>query len=71
MADANTGLNASPGPKSIIVEGMGASTEHSLPDQIELDKYNRANAAAKSGSYFGIRRAKFIPHGSVFNGCKQ
>ena len=58
-----------PGPKAVSVSGMGASEEHSLSDQIKLDQYNRANAAAKvRGGFFGIRRVKFVPHGTVYHG---
>lgn len=69
--DPNTGLSNSPGPQKIAVQGMGMSEEYSLADQIALDKYNRANAAGSAGGYFGIRRVKFIPHGSVFSGLRD
>lgn len=70
--DPNTGLSVSPGPKLVRVQGMGESEEFSISDQIALDKYNRANAAATSrSSFFGIRRCKFIPTGAVYPTCNS
>lgn len=61
-----------PAPKTITVVGSGSTEEHSLADQIKLDQYNRANAAAKiPGGFFGIRRVKFIPHGTVYPASNQ
>ncbi len=63
---SDTGLQNDPGPKKVAVQGMGQSEDHSLADQISLDKYNRANqAGANRGGFFGIRRVKFRPHGSM------
>lgn len=45
IADA-TNANAT-GPKSVTVDGNTVS-QHSLPDQIELEKYRKANTQAAS-----------------------
>jgi len=64
---SDTGLQNDPGPKKVSVAGMGESEEHSLADQIALDRYNRANqAGAVRGKFFGVRVTKFRPHGAVF-----
>jgi hypothetical protein len=65
MADPQISTS-DPGPKAVAVAGMGQSEEFSLADQIARDKYIRANAAGTvPGGFFGIRRCKFVPHGSV------
>ena len=57
------------GPKRVVVNGAGDSEDHSLKDQIALDRYRRANAAGKiPGGFFGIRRKKLIAPGTVFEG---
>lgn len=51
------------GPKSISVDGQ-ATTEHSLKDLIEADRYlaaKRSQSAAPKG--FGIRLQKIVPPG--------
>lgn len=66
MADETQISATDPGPKKVAVAGLGESEEHSLPDQIARDRYLRANQAGSTpGGFFGIRRVKFRPHGTV------
>ena len=64
MADnaANINTNAQ-GPKKVTSDGISVE-QHSAKDQIDADRYEQANNAARSGP--GIRQRKFKHRGPVF-----
>jgi len=51
------------GAASVSVDGT-QTTEHSLPDQIAVDKYLRATRGRRRPGA-GITFQKIVPHGSV------
>lgn len=64
MADNAANINTNgQGPKKVLSDGVSVE-QHSVKDQIEADRYEQANAAAKSGT--GIRNRKFRHRGPVF-----
>lgn len=57
------------GPKA--VRGDEAEvTQHSLPDQIAADKYQKANAAMAGGPLGGVRVGRLVPPASTGPRCR-
>lgn len=64
MVDNSTNINTNAqGPKKVTGD-QGSVETHSVKDQIEADRYEQANKAAKSGP--GMRYRKFRGRGPVF-----
>lgn len=49
-------------PKRVSVDGTSVE-QHSLKDQVELDRYLQSKKAAKKG-FGGIKRTKIVPPGA-------
>ena len=68
MADAETDLDglasSAAGPKRVAVEGMGASEEHGLADQIKMAKFLPPGTTRKRIGG-GIKFSKAVAGGAV------
>ena len=63
MADLTPNIESNAqGPKRVTSDGTTVE-QHSIKDQIEADRYNKSEAAAKTG---GVRRRKLRHRGTVF-----
>ena len=59
--------NSANGPRQVSVSGMGESSEHSLPDQIAFDRYQRATNAQGLRGFFGCIVRKMRKPGAVYH----
>jgi len=64
MADLSSDIETNAqGPKRITIDGQSV-TQHGLKDQIEADRYGKANTATRSAGR-GIQITKLSPPGAV------
>lgn len=68
MADLEDSISTSAQQPRKVTGDEGSIEQHSLPDQIEADRYLKANAAASRG--LGIRHVKIIPPGADGTFCR-
>ena len=67
MSNGDNGIDiqkAAQGPASVSSDGTSA-TQHDLPDQIEADRYAKAQEAMKPKRKAGLRFFKLTPPGAV------
>lgn len=65
MADLSDTIETAAGkPKSAEADGRKAEA-HPLPDQVEADKYLKANDGVNIAKHRGLRFNKLVPPGTV------
>lgn len=65
MSDLANDIEAAASEPRKASGDSGSMEAHSLPDQIEADKYIQSNAAVANTSSRGIRFNKIVPPGSI------
>ncbi len=63
MADLTSNIEESAQQPKKVTGDEGSVEQHPLADQIEADRYLKANAAYRKG--LGIRHVKIIPPGTA------